>query len=54
MGATERIVSRDEVEINFKPYFWKLSRLFATTFTLFTGMFFLSFSPIYLTEITGI
>ena len=54
MGATERIVSRDEVEINFKPYFWKLSRLFATTFTLFTGyMFFLSFSPIYLTEITG-
>ena len=54
MGATERIVLRDEVDVNFRPYFWKLSRLFATTFILFTGyMFFLSFSPIYLTEITG-
>ena len=54
MGATERPVARKDEELDFAPYFWQLSRLFATTFLLFTGyMFFLSFSPIYLTEITG-
>jgi len=54
MGATERSVVREDISIDFVPYFWKLSRLFATTFILFMGyMFFLSFSPIYLTEVGG-
>ena len=54
MVANERTVTRKEEELEFAPYFWRLSRLFTTTFLLFTGyMFFLSFSPIYLTEITG-
>ena len=54
MGATERSVLRIDEDLDFRPYFWKLSRLFITTFILFMGyMFFLSFSPVYLTEITG-
>ena len=54
MGATERSVSRIDEELDFGPYFWKLSRLFGTTFVIFMGyMFFLSISPIYLTEIAG-
>ena len=32
MGATERSVVREDISIDFVPYFWKLSRLFATTF----------------------
>jgi len=54
MGATERSVLRIDEDLDFGPFFWKLSRLFITTFLLFMGyMFFLSFSPVYLTEITG-
>jgi predicted MFS family arabinose efflux permease len=54
MGVTERSVVREDTDIDFAPYFWKLSRLFTTTFILFMGyMFFLSFSPIYLTEVAG-
>jgi MFS family permease len=54
MGVTERSVVREDIDIDFAPYFWKLSRLFTTTFILFMGyMFFLSFSPIYLTEVAG-
>jgi len=53
MGVTERSVERKELDADFTPYFWKLFRLFATSFVLFMGyMFFLSFSPVYLTEIT--
>ena len=54
MGAPERSVVREEMDVEFAPYFWKLSRLFITTFILFMGyMFFLSFSPVYLTEVAG-
>ena len=54
MSVTERSVKREDVVLDFKLYFGKLFRLFMTTFVLFTGyMFFLSFSPVYLTEITG-
>lgn len=54
MSVTERSVSRDDKDLDFTQYFWKLFRLFLTTFILFTGyMFFLSFSPVYLTDIAG-
>ena len=54
MSVTERSAVREDKELEFSSYFWKLSRLFTTTFILFMGyMFFLSFSPVYLTEITG-
>ena len=54
MGAVERSVARKVEDLDFSPYLWKLSRLFATTFVMFMGyMFFLSFSPVYLTEVTG-
>lgn len=54
MGLTERYASRKVIELDFSEYFWALFRLFLTTFLVFLGyMFFLSISPIYLTEITG-
>jgi len=54
MSATERTTEREDERLKFTPYFWKLSRLFLTTFIVFMGyMFFLSFSPVYLTEIAG-
>ena len=54
MSVTERSVPRENEDLDFSSYFWKLSRLFVTTFVLFMGyMFFLSFSPVYLTDIAG-
>ena len=54
MGVNERSIIRENQELDFQPYFWKLARLFVTTFVVFMGyMFFLSFSPVYLTEIAG-
>ena len=54
MGSTERYVPREVIKLNFWEYFWPISRLFFTTFIMFLGyMFFLSISPIYLTEVTG-
>ncbi len=54
MGSTERYVPREVIKLNFAEYFWPISRLFFTTFLMFLGyMFFLSISPIYLTEVTG-
>ena len=54
MSVTERSVPRENQDLDFSSYFWKLSRLFVTTFVLFMGyMFFLSFSPVYLTDIAG-
>jgi|TARA_B110000116_G_scaffold162719_1_gene140707 MFS family permease len=54
MGSTERYTPRKVIELDFSEYFWTLFRLFITTFLVFLGyMFFLSISPIYLTEIAG-
>tara|TARA_B110000438_G_scaffold55829_1_gene55841 strand:+ start:6713 stop:7843 length:1131 start_codon:yes stop_codon:yes gene_type:complete len=54
MGLTERYTPRKVIKLDFSEYFWALFRLFLTTFLVFLGyMFFLSISPIYLTEITG-
>jgi MFS family permease len=54
MGSTERYTPREVIDLDFSEYFWALFRLFFTTFLVFLGyMFFLSISPIYLTEITG-
>ena len=54
MGLTERNTPREVIKLDFGKYFWPISRLFVTTFIMFFGyMFFLSISPIYLTEITG-
>ena len=54
MSSTEKkrnVVSSGE---NFIVYFGRLSRLFIITFILFVGyMFFLTISPVYLTDITG-
>ena len=54
MSSTEK--KREIVEFNddFFYYFKKLSRLFFITFILFMGyMFFLTISPVYLTNIAG-
>ena len=54
MSSTEK--RRETVEFNdhFFFYFKKLSRLFFITFVLFMGyMFFLTISPVYLTNIAG-
>ncbi len=54
MGSTERYTAREVVSLEFGKYFWPISRLFVTTFIMFFGyMFFLSISPIYLTEAAG-
>ena len=54
MGSTERYTAREVVRLEFGKYFWPISRLFVTTFIMFFGyMFFLSISPIYLTEAAG-
>ncbi|MDG2266094.1 MAG: MFS transporter [Candidatus Marinimicrobia bacterium] len=54
MGSTERYTAREVVRLEFGEYFWPISRLFVTTFIMFFGyMFFLSISPIYLTEVAG-
>ncbi len=54
MSSTER--KRELLPINddFLSYFKKLSRLFIITFILFMGyIFFLTISPVYLTDIAG-
>jgi len=54
MSSTER--KREFLPINddFLSYFKKLSRLFIITFILFMGyIFFLTISPVYLTDIAG-
>tara|TARA_B100001142_G_scaffold71236_1_gene71820 strand:+ start:14123 stop:15262 length:1140 start_codon:yes stop_codon:yes gene_type:complete len=54
MGSTERYTAREVIRLEFGEYFWPISRLFVTTFIMFFGyMFFLSISPIYLTEVAG-
>ena len=54
MGSTERYTAREVIRLEFGKYFWPISRLFVTTFIMFFGyMFFLSISPIYLTEAAG-
>jgi len=54
MSSTEKRREITEFNDDFFYYFKKLSRLFLITFILFMGyMFFLTISPVYLTNIAG-
>ena len=54
MSSTEKRREITEFNDDFFYYFRKLSRLFLITFILFMGyMFFLTISPVYLTNIAG-
>ncbi len=54
MSSTEKKRELVKVEEKFFVYFMRLSRLFLITFILFMGyIFFLTISPVYLTNIAG-
>ena len=54
MSSTERKRNLVNIEENFFVYFRRLLRLFFITFILFMGyIFFLTISPVYLTNIAG-